>query len=327
METVYIYTYIIVIFLYKSSAEKNQYGNLCLETARKFVNKDNKCKFKEKKAAAFFKADNSTCLNTCNFEMNAHTRKMKNLKFNFTFDAEYKLLNVCTKRKADSVENVLNIKCVSWMKEYYRHWESGICSLPNAECVRINTFCVCHCMSGYFIQTGNCLKEHKADSNNKSLLGVIVGGPLAGAIIVTLSAFLIYKRLCRENTSRKEPVIHSKINDTNRVDDHATPLRENKQENVANKSPYDHSEESVDYCHIYDETRDALTQDDVYHHLNEEEQKQDDSNCDHASAAVGHVTDLNEYSVISDIKTDETMSPTEENDEYFVLEQSFSKDG
>lgn len=42
--------------------------------------------------------------------------------------------------------------------DYYRHWESGICSLPNAECVRINTFCVCHCMSGYFIQTGNCLK-------------------------------------------------------------------------------------------------------------------------------------------------------------------------
>ncbi|XP_065938806.1 uncharacterized protein [Magallana gigas] len=373
METVYIYTCIIVIFLYKSTAEKNQYGNLCLETARKFVNKDNKCKFKEKKAAAFFKADNSTCLNTCEFEMiNVHNRKMKNLKFNFTFDAEYKLLSVCTKQKADSVENVLNIKCVSWMKDYYRHWESGVrCSLPNAECVRINTFCVCHCMSGYFIQTGNCLKanikvnescvsdkqctgttfarncsgglcscqdgfillnntchqEYKADSNNKSLLGVIVGGPLAGAIIVTLSAFLIYKRLCRENTSRKEPVIHSKINDTNRVDDHATPLRENKQENVANKSPYDHSEESVDYCHIYDETRDALTQDDVYHHLNEEEQKQDDSNCDHASAAVGHVTDLNEYSVISDIKTDETMSPTEENDEYFVLEQSFSKDG
>lgn len=99
------------------------------------------------------------------------------------------------------------------------------------------------------------------------------------------------------------------------------------QENVANKSLYDHSEESVDYCHIYDEARDALTQDGVYHHLNEEEQKQDDSNFDHASAAVGHVTDLNEYSVISDIKTDETVSPTEENDEYFVLEQSFSKDG
>lgn len=46
------------------------------------------------------------------------------------------------------------------------------------------------------------LTEYRADSNNKSLLGVIVGGPLAGAIIVTLSAFLIYKRLCRENTSR-----------------------------------------------------------------------------------------------------------------------------
>lgn len=144
---------------------------------------------------------------------------------------------------------------------------------------------------------------------------------------MTLIAFLIYKRLCRENTSRKEPVIHLENNDTNRVVDHATPLRENKQENVANKSPYDHSEESVNYCHIYDEARDALTQDGVYHHLNEEEQKQDDSNFDHASAAVGHVTDLNEYSVISDIKTDETVSPTEENDEYFVLEQSFSKDG
>lgn len=99
------------------------------------------------------------------------------------------------------------------------------------------------------------------------------------------------------------------------------------QENAANKSPYDHSEEAVDYSHIYDETRDALTQDDVYHHLNEEEeQKQDDNNYDHASAAVDHVTNLNEYSAISDFNNDKTVSPIEEKDEYFVLEQSFSKD-
>lgn len=63
-----------------------------------------------------FFIDNSICLNICNFEMNVYIRKMKNLKFNFIFDVEYKLLNVCIKWKVDFVENVLNIKCVLWMK-------------------------------------------------------------------------------------------------------------------------------------------------------------------------------------------------------------------
>lgn len=171
-------------------------------------------------------------------------------------------------------------------------------------------------------------KEYRADGNNKSLLGAIFGGLLAGVVIVTVTAFLIYKRFCHNDTTRKEPVIHFEKNDTKRVDDNATPLIENKQENVANKSRPDHSEEAVDYSHIYDETRNALTQDDIYHHLNEEkEQKQDDNNYDHASAAVDHVTNLNEYSAISDFNNDKTVSPTEEKDEYFVLEQSFSKDG
>lgn len=128
-------------------------------------------------------------------------------------------------------------------------------------------------------------QEHRADGNKKSLFVAIIGGLLAG---------------------RKEPVIRFENHqyDTKGVDDNATPLRETKQENVATKSPDDHSEETVDYSHIHDETRIALTQDDVYHHLNEEEeekeQKQIDNNYDHANAAVGHVTNLNEYSLISD---------------------------
>lgn len=64
-----------------------------------------------------FLIDDSICLNRCEFEMiNGYKLKMKNLKFNFIFDVEYKLLNVCIKWKVDFVENVLNIKCVLWMK-------------------------------------------------------------------------------------------------------------------------------------------------------------------------------------------------------------------
>lgn len=191
----------------------------------------------------------------------------------------------------------------------------------------------CTCQLGHIPINNTCYpvnkgKEYRADGNNKSLLGAIFGGLLAGVVIVTVTAFLIYKRFCHNDTTRKEPVIHFEKNDTKRVDDNATPLIENKQENVANKSRPDHSEEAVDYSHIYDETRNALTQDDIYHHLNEEkEQKQDDNNYNHASAAVDHVTNLNEYSAISDFNNDKTVSPTEEKDEYFVLEQSFSKDG
>ncbi|XP_052680418.1 uncharacterized protein LOC128161232 [Crassostrea angulata] len=192
----------------------------------------------------------------------------------------------------------------------------------------------CTCQVGHVPVNNTChpvteRQGHRADGNKKSPFAAIIGGLFAGVVIVTVSAFLIYRRFCRNDTTRKEPVIRFKNHqyDTNGVDDNTTPLRETKQENAANKSPHDHSEEAVDYSHIYDETRDVLTQDDVYHHLNEEEQKKDDNNYDHASAAVGHVTNLSEYSLISDFKNDRTVSLTEEQDEYFVIEQSFSKDG
>lgn len=211
-------------------------------------------------------------------------------------------------------------------------YDSQCLGSPNASCVDGK----CSCIKGYSAKDSSvCVsmaerQEQKADGNKKSLFAAIIGGLLAGVVIVTVSAILIYKRFCRNNITRKEPVIHFENHqyDTNGVNDNATPLRETKQENAANKSPHDHSKEAVEYSHIYDETRDALAQDDVYHHLNEEkDQKQDDNNYDHASAAVGHVTNLSEYSLISDFKNDKTVSLTEEQDEYFIIEQSFSTNG
>ncbi|XP_065938814.1 uncharacterized protein [Magallana gigas] len=193
----------------------------------------------------------------------------------------------------------------------------------------------CTCQVGHVPENNTCYpvterQGHRADGNKKSPFAAIIGGLFAGVVIVTVSAFLIYKRFCRNYTTRKEPVIHFENHhyDAKGIDDNATPLKETKQENAANKSPHDHSKEAVEYSHIYDETRDALAQDDVYHHLNEEkDQKQDDNNYDHASAAVGHVTNLSEYSLISDFKNDKTVSLTEEQDEYFIIEQSFSTNG
>lgn len=45
-------------------------------------------------------------------------------------------------------------------------------------------------------------QEQKADGNKKSLFAAIIGGLLAGVVIVTVSAILIYKRFCRNNTTR-----------------------------------------------------------------------------------------------------------------------------
>lgn len=45
-------------------------------------------------------------------------------------------------------------------------------------------------------------QEHRADGNKKSLFAAIIGGLLAGVVILTVSAFLIYKRFCRNNTTR-----------------------------------------------------------------------------------------------------------------------------
>ncbi|XP_065938817.1 uncharacterized protein [Magallana gigas] len=136
-------------------------------------------------------------------------------------------------------------------------YESQCLGYPYASCVGGK----CSCIKGYSAKDSSvCVpmtkrQAHRADGNKKSLFVAIIGGLLAG---------------------RKEPEIRFENHqyDTKGVDDNATPLRETKQENVATKSPDDHSEETVDYSHIHDETRIALTQDDVYHHLNEEEEEE-----------------------------------------------------
>lgn len=36
------------------------------------------------------------------------------------------------------------------------------CNISDAQCVRINTFCICHCLPGYFLDHEKCLKSKYA---------------------------------------------------------------------------------------------------------------------------------------------------------------------
>lgn len=38
--------------------------------------------------------------------------------------------------------------------------------IHDAQCVRINKYCICHCMLGYSLEDGKCLKSNIAFSLN-----------------------------------------------------------------------------------------------------------------------------------------------------------------
>lgn len=40
------------------------------------------------------------------------------------------------------------------------------CFIHDAQCVRINKYCICHCMLGYSLEDGKCLKSNIAFSLN-----------------------------------------------------------------------------------------------------------------------------------------------------------------
>lgn len=64
--------------------------------------------------------------------------------------------------------------------------------------------------------------------------------------------------------------------------------------------------------------------DDVYNHLNEEGETQDDDTYDHACAAAArsHLKDLDDYSNIHAMVDGTTVSDGTENDDYSTLEHN-----
>nr|XP_034306701.1 uncharacterized protein LOC105343519 isoform X2 [Crassostrea gigas] len=66
----------------------------------------------------------------------------------------------------------LDINCSSWNASEYIMWNDTIassCSINNAQCVRLYNDCICHCLPGFVLVDGTCLKSNLELNNSCEL--------------------------------------------------------------------------------------------------------------------------------------------------------------
>lgn len=85
------------------------------------------------------------------------------------------------------------------------------------------------------------------------------------------------------------------------------------QHKIFTSYPCNSSKETPEYSH----PKRQQTHDDVYNHLNEQDDRVDDDTYDHATAAIGHDRDLNNYSSVGDVEKTFAVS-----DDYSTLDKN-----
>ena len=86
--------------------------------------------------------------------------------------------------------------------------------------------------------------------------------------------------------------------------------------------PYTPSSQSPEYGNISQTSRTKRANEDIYNHLNEKENPDDDDNYDHACAATGHTRGNfdSDYSSMRDMDKGYSSSVAKGTDDYFTLE-------
>ncbi|XP_065937865.1 multiple epidermal growth factor-like domains protein 6 isoform X2 [Magallana gigas] len=109
----------------------------------------------------FITATNS--LNKCNLRIgNLYTGSKYSIKsIDLIIGKEVTNFSLCPNSHRSNKN--LQINCSSWITEEYIMWNNVYaCSINDAQCVRINNYCVCHCIPGYILEGKKCLKERVA---------------------------------------------------------------------------------------------------------------------------------------------------------------------
>nr|XP_034306686.1 uncharacterized protein LOC105328276 isoform X7 [Crassostrea gigas] len=136
--------------------------NLGFKTIARFTNGKDKCDFDLSTARGILK-DATNSLNKCNLRIgNLYTGSKYSIKsIDLIIGKEVTNFSLCPNSHRSNKN--LHINCSSWITEEYIMWiDVYACSINDAQCVRINNYCVCHCIPGYILEGKKCLKERVA---------------------------------------------------------------------------------------------------------------------------------------------------------------------
>lgn len=133
-------------------------SNLCLKTVLGFINNGDKCRFDSSTALKILQ-DDTTCPTKCNFQMHSldsddrYTYSLRRILL--TIGDEINIFNFCSR---SSYWRTLHVNCALWNESEYIMWDDGNnCTVKDAQCVRIYSYCICHCMPGYDFVQDKCL--------------------------------------------------------------------------------------------------------------------------------------------------------------------------
>nr|XP_022296122.1 uncharacterized protein LOC111105921 isoform X3 [Crassostrea virginica] len=196
---------------------------------------------------------------------------------------------------------------------------------PNASCH--DGYCTC--IEGYVSdESSKCILK----SSLGSTLGALFGGVVLGALITTVIGFILHKRIHQNYKRRQtqEPrVVFADNNgygdaEIERIADNASRSNKPNQRKIVNVPPYAPSSQSPEYGNISQTSRTKGANEDIYNHLNEKENPDDDDNYDHACAATGHMRGNfdSDYSSMRDVDKGYSSSVAKGTDDYFTLEQN-----
>lgn len=207
----------------------------------------------------------------------------------------------------------------------------------------------CSCIEGYqAVNSTDCVlsmhglneailktESHESPRDNiRAILGALLGGLLFGIIITTGTVYVLYRRsrYSIHTRRRKEPGVMYAANDTfddGRDEDTfqnnvVANKSKDKQKKVLNVSPLTRPQELPEYSNMSEKESAMTTMDDVYNHLKEKGETQDEDTYDHACAAAkrSYLKDLDDYSNIHNMDDGTTMSGGTENDDYSTLEHN-----
>ncbi|XP_052680130.1 uncharacterized protein LOC128160860 [Crassostrea angulata] len=157
MAVVYKYTIIYFTLVIQESMSSYIDRDMCLETVARFNDDRHKCYFNSMTAEDILQKI-TTCPKKCNFRIDYLHDSNSLWNIDLTISNWEKMLYPCLYNNPTNIYIIIN--CSSWKASEYIIWDDVFaCSVNDAQCVRIDSYCVCHCMSGYILEDKKCLKK------------------------------------------------------------------------------------------------------------------------------------------------------------------------
>lgn len=244
----------------------------------------NKCRFSLKSVADLMQDRGTTCRSKCDVRMNNIESRMINSLGGvvFTIGGNSYKPDACMGSRNNGRYLIFN--CSSLKDDGFEVWHTQNCRKKDAQCIQLNSACICQCLSGYSKVKGICsinvpISNQTRDNieNQERNLAVIgenatLSGRKTAEYVTTVSNAIktSFDEHQQEPIDLKDNNISCSISRIIECNVNIYPIDCNKQRNNDHLSFNDGPFDSPIYTSVLEISMEYCKQDDEYNHLNEQ---------------------------------------------------------